>query len=347
MQLEIMSESNQFSYFPGSRYMGSKNKIINEIWSILKNYKFNSFFDAFAGSNVVSYFMKCQDKSVITNDFMKISYCSSKAIIENSFIKLTENELDFILTNKNKSNFISKTFKDLYFTNSENSFLDKVSSNIFQLRNEYQKAIALSALVRACMKKRPRGIFTYTGHRYDDGRKDINISLKEHFLNNIEIFNSAVFDNGHNCKAENQFTEDISINADLVYFDPPYFTPNSDNDYVRRYHFVEGLVRNWKDLEIQENTKTKKFKSFKSPFSNKLNAFSAFDELFSKYKKSIIVVSYSSNSLPTKDELTQLLKKYKSKVDVFEINLTYSFGNQNHKIGNGNNRVQEYLFIGS
>lgn len=347
MQLELQSELDQFSRFPGSRYMGSKNKIINELWSILRNYNFDTFFDAFAGSNVVSYFIKCQGKEVITNDFMKISYLASKAIIENSSIKIDGNEIDFILTNKNKSNFISKKFKDLYFTNSENNFLDKVSSNIFELQNEYKKAIALSALVRACMKKRPRGIFTYIGQRYDDGRKDIKISLKEHFLKNIEMFNSAVFDNGRNCKAENEYTENISINTDLVYFDPPYFTPNSDNDYVRRYHFVEGLVRNWKDLEIQEKTKTKKFKSFKSPFSSRLNAYSSFDELFSKYKKSIIVASYSSNSLPTKDELTQLLKKYKSKVDVFEINLTYSFGNQNHKIGNGNNRVQEYLFIGS
>ena len=270
MQLELQSELDQFSRFPGSRYMGSKNKIINELWSILRNYNFDTFFDAFAGSNVVSYFIKCQGKEVITNDFMKISYLASKAIIENSSIKIDGNEIDFILTNKNKSNFISKKFKDLYFTNSENNFLDKVSSNIFELQNEYKKAIALSALVRACMKKRPRGIFTYIGQRYDDGRKDIKISLKEHFLKNIEMFNSAVFDNGRNCKAENEYTENISINTDLVYFDPPYFTPNSDNDYVRRYHFVEGLVRNWKDLEIQEKTKTKKFKSFVNSIVNNI-----------------------------------------------------------------------------
>ena len=105
MQLELQSELDQFSRFPGSRYMGSKNKIINELWSILRNYNFDTFFDAFAGSNVVSYFIKCQGKEVITNDFMKISYLASKAIIENSSIKIDGNEIDFILTNKNKSNF--------------------------------------------------------------------------------------------------------------------------------------------------------------------------------------------------------------------------------------------------
>lgn len=347
MQLELLTGINQFLYFPGSRYMGSKNKIINELWKILSNYQFTSFYDAFAGSNVVGYFMKCYGKSVITNDFMRISQTASKAIIENSFTRLTNDDIDFLLKNKNKSDFITKKFKGIYFSDEENRFLDKVSYNIGLIKNEYKKTLAMSALVRACMKKRPRGIFTYIGHRYDDGRKDIKTDLREHFLKNIDIYNSAVFDNGLNCIAYNEFTENLSVEADLVYLDPPYYTPNSDNDYVRRYHFVEGIARNWENLEIQEKTKTKKFKSFKSSFATKDKAYAAFEKLFSKFQKSIIAVSYSSNSFPTKEEMTQILGKYKSKVIVYEINITYSFGNQNHKIGNGYNRAKEYLFIGS
>lgn len=56
---------------------------------------------------------------------------------------------------------------------------------------------------------------------------------------------------------------------DLVYIDPPYYSPLSDNEYVRRYHFVEGLARDWKGVEIQENTVTKKFKSYPTPFSTR------------------------------------------------------------------------------
>ena len=40
----------------------------------------------------------------------------------------------------------------------------------------------------------------------------------------------------------------VKETADLVYIDPPYFSALSDNEYVRRYHFVEGLARNWKML---------------------------------------------------------------------------------------------------
>lgn len=345
-QLEIDEFVDQFSYFPGTRYMGSKNKIIHDIWDIIGKYEFNSFFDAFAGSNVVSYFLKTKGKRVITNDFMAISHITSKAIIENSKIRLSDSDIDFLLNNDNSENYISKTFKGLYFSDLENSFLDRIRFNISLLDDEYKQALSLASLVRACMKKRPRGIFTFVGHRYDDGRQDIRKSLKEHFIENIAAFNQAVFDNRMRCEAHNSLTQTLAINADLVYFDPPYFTPNSDNDYVRRYHFVEGLVKNWQGLKIQEHTKTKKFESYKSPFSKKEQAYIAFNNLIKQYKNNIIVISYSSNSLPTKDEMLQILGKYKENVAVQEINHVYSFGNQNHKTGNDNNRVKEYIFIG-
>ncbi len=344
-QIEIEEFIDQFTLFPGTRYMGSKNKIIYEIWEILKHIEFDSFLDVFAGSNVVSYFMKAKDKKVITNDFMSMSYYISKALVENSSTVLNRDDLYFLLETPSEKAFISETFKDLYFTDEENNFLDRVRANIELIDDEYKKAIALSSLVRACMKKRPRGIFTFVGQRYDDGRKDIRKTLRDHFIDNVRNFNRAVFDNGRICQANNKLSQDLNCTADLVYLDPPYYSPKSDNDYVRRYHFVEGLAKNWEGLEIQEHTITKKFKSYQSPFAKKESAFNAFHSLIDKHKKSIIAISYSSNSIPSKEELMNILKEYKSIVKVHEIDHTYSFGNQNHKIGNHANRVKEYLFI--
>lgn len=131
----------------------------------------------------------------------------------------------------------------------------------------------------------------------------------------------------------------------LVYIDPPYYSPLSDNEYVRRYHFVEGLARDWQGVEIQEHTKTKKFKSYPTPFSTRSGAEEAFDNLFEKYKDSILIVSYSSNSLPTRDEMVEILSKYKQHVEVIPIDYTYSFGNQGDAKTHRNS-VQEYLFVG-
>lgn len=345
-QIEIEEFVDQFTLFPGTRYMGSKNKIIYEIWEVLKHIEFDSFLDVFAGSNVVSYFMKTKDKEVITNDFMSISFYIAKAIVENPSTTLNNDELKLLIETPSSESFISETFKDLYFTDEENIFLDQVRANIELIDNEYKKAIAISALVRACMKKRPRGVFTFIGNRYNDGRKDIRKTLRDHFIDNVQDFNNAVFDNKRNCKANNQLSQTLNKTADLVYLDPPYYSPKSDNDYVRRYHFVEGLAKNWKGLEIQEHTITKKFKSYQSPFSKRASAFEAFHSLIEKYKDSTIAISYSSNSMPTKQELTDILAQYKQDIQVFEIDHIYSFGNQNHKIGNKSNKVKEYLFIG-
>lgn len=346
-QIVIEEIVDQFERFPGTRYMGSKNKIIFDLWHYLQEIDFDSFLDVFAGSNVVSYFMKTKGKKVITNDFMAISYFTSKAIIENNSTRITQEDLTFLLENPSSENFISKTYKDLYFTDEENQFLDQVRANIELLDNENKKALAISALTRACMKKRPRGIFTFIGHRYDDGRKDIRKSLKNHFIDNIQDFNNAVFDNETDCEANNELSQQLEKTADLVYLDPPYYSPKSDNDYVRRYHFVEGLAKQWDGLEIQEHTITKKFKSYKSPFSKRDTAVEAFHSLIEKHRNSVIAISYSSNSIPTKEELTDILREYKDNVVVHEIDHTYSFGNQKHKTGNKSNRVKEYLFIGN
>ena len=57
------------------------------------------------------------------------------------------------------------------------------------------------------------------------------------------------------------------------------------------------------------------------------------------------VVSYSSNSLPKREELTEMLKAIKNTVVVHDIKHRYSFGTHSHKVGNQNNAVQEYLFV--
>ena len=64
--------------------------------------------------------------------------------------------------------------------------------------------------------------------------------------------------NGMSCLSKHGDAMELRADkADLVYMDPPYYSPLSDNEYVRRYHFVEGLARDWKGVEIQEHTQTK------------------------------------------------------------------------------------------
>lgn len=343
---KLDSKQELLANFPGTRYMGSKYKLLPFLWDSIKELEFKSVLDAFSGSGCVSYMLKQKGIEVYSNDFMAFSANVTKAIVENSKTKITQKDIEqLLMTNKGAQDFISTTFKGLYFNDEDNLFLDNLIANINRLKNDYKKSLAYAAITRACMKKRPRGIFTYTGARYDDGRRDLQLSLQEHFLENIDNFNEAVFDNGYTNYSFNKDIFELDIDADLVYFDPPYLTAKSDNDYVRRYHFVEGLTKNWNGLEIDFSTKTKKFKKYPSPFDSKLTVNDALDKLFCKFQKSILVVSYSSNSIPTKEEMIEILKRYKENVELKEIDYKYSFGNQNFKVGNNANDVKEYLFI--
>lgn len=333
--------------YPQTRYMGSKQSLLNQIANAVAPFEFDTVLDLFSGSGVVSYLFKALGKTVIANDYMVMNTTIANALISNSTQKLSNDDIEFLITgDKPLDNFISETFKDIYFKDKDNEFIDLVRGNIKKLKNKSKQQIAMSALIKACIKKRPRGIFTYTGLRYDDGRKDLKMSFEKQFRTAVKGINDAVFENGKECKALNKDSMSLNFCADLVYIDPPYYSEKSDNEYVRRYHFIEGLARDWKGVDMQWHTKTKKFKNYPTPFSTKIGAYDAFDKLFKKHKNSILVVSYSSNSIPTKDEMIGIMAKYKKDVEVISIDYTYSFGNQNHKIGNNNNRVQEYLFIG-
>lgn len=337
----------QVSAYPPTRFMGSKSKLLSEIWSVASQFNVDTVVDLFSGSGIVGYMFKAQGKSVISNDYMAMSATFTKAMIENNTVTLPLEEAERLLVaHKESDHFVSTKFQGLYYTDEENDLIDTLRTNIAAIRDPYKHAIAMTALVRACTKKRPRGIFTYTGHRYDDGRKDLQKSLAEQFLDAVEAVNSAVFDNGKVNRSKHGDAMDLRVEqADLVYIDPPYYSPLSDNEYVRRYHFVEGLARDWKGVEIQEHTQTKKFKSYPTPFSTRKGAADAFDRLFKKFANSILIVSYSSNSLPTQDEMVAIMAKYKKHVEVIPIDYKYSFGNQN-EAKTHRNSVQEYLFVG-
>lgn len=345
-KLVLQTLPEQVFKYPPTRFMGSKSKLLPQIWAVASQFEYDTVVDLFSGSGIVGYMFKAQGKTVISNDYMAMSAVFTKAMVENNHVTLPMNEAKALLElKKEPDHFVAVTFRGLYYTDKENELIDILRTNIAEIENPYKKAIAMSALIRACTKKRPRGIFTYTGDRYNDGRNDLKKSLEQQFLEAVESINQAVFDNEKNNKSIKGDAMQLNVEeAGLVYIDPPYYSPLSDNEYVRRYHFVEGLARDWQGVEIQQHTLTKKFKSYPTPFSTRKGAADAFDRLFERFSKSILLVSYSSNSLPTQDEMVALLAKHKEHVEVIPIDYTYSFGNQKEAKTN-RNKVQEYLFV--
>ena len=206
--------------------------------------------------------------------------------------------------------------------------------------------MALAALIRSCLKKQPRGVFTVSGNlaHYDDGRRDLRLSLHDHFLEQTKIFNELVFYNGQQNVVRQSDVFDLHPQGiDLVYLDPPYVPRSDDNCYIKRYHFLEGLCCYWRGLRIMKDTKVRKIEKKKTPFGYRKTALSAFDRLFCLFQGSVIVLSYSSNGYPDLPELEALMRRYKRDIVIHRKPHRYHFGTHSSV---ERAAVQEYLIVG-
>lgn len=329
--------------YPETRFMGSKEKLISAILAHTAPFQPETFVDVFSGSGVVSHAAKTAGYRVVANDQLAFSAVFTRAMVENSSVQLDELSVEKLLAHTGEGDgFVQATYTGLYFSAADTLTIDRLRDAIKQL-GPYEQAIATAALVRACLKKRPRGIFTYTGLRYDDGRKDLQMSIAEHFRVQVAKINAAVFDNGTECESHHGDFRTLEVPAGaFVYLDPPYYSPASDNHYVRRYHFVEGIARNWEGVEIQEHTKTKKFANYPTPFSTLAGTTTALGEIFAHLRGHDLMLSYSSNSLPDKETILGLFATAGRTAELIEIDHRYSFST---RATTTKNKVQEYLFI--
>ena len=332
--------------YPEFRYMGAKHRLLPWIHNVLSGLDFETALDPFCGTASVSYLLKSMNRRVVSLDFLNMAATIASASVANNSKHIEGPDLRLLLSSSGRhSDFISQTFAGVFFKPDDLEFLDRVLSNAANLDRQ-KRAVALSALMRSCLKKQPRGVFTLSGDlsRYDDGRRDLRLSIEEHFLEQIEVFNSIVFDNGRrNFAKQVDFFSDRRRDVDLVYLDPPYVPRSDDNCYVKRYHFLEGLSKNWEGEEIDHGTKVKKIKKKYTPFSYRRTAVEAFEAVFDRYKNSIVVLSYSSNGFPDLETLEELLQRTKRTVEVFQKPHRYHFGT--HKSVK-RSLVTEYLIVG-
>lgn len=330
--------------FPRLRYMGSKYRLTSALAQIMSEAGGSTALDAFSGSGVVSYLLKSMGYCVTSNDFLTFPSIIASATITNDDIMLSADDIEAVCSPAvDDRDFIATTFAELYFTPTDLRFLDSAWSHVDTMTGA-KRALAISALVLAAAKKQPRGVFSFTELRYDDGRRDLRIPMEQQFRECARAYNQVVFDNGGTHRTQCGDVFDIPLRPwDIVYLDPPYAPPADDNCYIKRYHFLEGLSVYWQGQRIMQDTKTKKLEKRFTPFSYKSTICDALERTFERYSNSILVLSYSSNAVPDAETIRRLMLAHKSSVEVRSFEHRYSFGT--HATAH-RRQASELLFIG-
>lgn len=359
-----MNYIDNIKNIPTTRYQGSKRKILPWIYDCVKDVEFNTVLDAFGGSGMVSCLFKHMGKCVTYNDLFHFNYIIGKSIIENNKVNLTETDVEYLIGDNSFTNgFIADTFQNIYFLDEENRWLDMVINKIERLSDFYsppqvfyKKAIAYNALFQACLAKRPYNLF----HRKNLDMRTRNVvrgfgnkttwdkPFPDHFRAFVKEINQAVFKSDVMCKVICQDVFAIKANHyDLVYLDPPYLkkgTSNESSNYLRCYHFLEGIANysEWDNLIDRDSANKRIKKDYAPNYFNLTDAHATFERLIKKFRKSIIVLSYRYGGTPTIDELSNMMLKYKDHLDIYDRHYKYALNKQNENAALN----REYLLIG-
>lgn len=331
--------------YPRIRYMGSKYKLLPHLSEVFAQVGGQTALDAFSGSGVVSYLLKRQGFAVTANDMLEFPAILATATVANDSAVLTASDVARITgPAADDRDFIRRTFTGVFFTPGDLAFLDSAWSHIAVMHG-HRRALAISALILSAARKQPRGVFTISGDlsSYDDGRRDLRISMRDHFIEHAGDYNRAVFTGPAARVTREEATRLEARPYDLVYLDPPYAPPADDNCYIKRFHFLEGLSRYWEGDALMTRTRTKKLPKPVTGYSSKRTIIEAFRDTFKRLRDAgTIVLSYGSNALPDKATITSLLLEVKRDVEVRAIPHTYHYGT--HQAA-ARRSVDEYIFI--
>jgi adenine-specific DNA-methyltransferase len=328
--------------YPRIRFMGSKYRLAPRLAELFATLPPGPAIDAFSGSGVVAYTLKAAGREVLANDHLTFTSTLAEALVANAGEQLSAEDVDRLCSaSLDGRDFIAATFDGLYFPPADHAFLDAAWSHVDELGCA-KRALALSALCLAAAWKQPRGVFTVTTPRYDDGRRQLHTPLEELFREAVGRCNAVVIPGVARSRCGDVFGLEAS-GAAIAYLDPPYAPPRDDTCYVKRYHFLEGLATYWRGQEIMWETRTRKLRKRHTPFGSKRTARPALDRLFDHFRGAqALVVSYGSNADVDVTELEALLARHRRSVRRIELPHRYAFGT--HATAE-RRRATEYVFV--
>ncbi len=300
------------------RYLGNKYKLIPFIKKVVKKEcdNIHTVADIFSGTGAVA--SAFTDKKIITNDILYSNYIAHVAWFspENySEEKITKIINEFNGIDTEEDNYMRKNFADTFFSAKDCSKIGKIRETIEQYKiqgtiNTKEHAILVTSLLYSMDK-----IANTVGH-YDAYRKNASFDKK---LELTLIVPDKKLNKDNLCYNMDANELVKSIEADLLYIDPPY----NSRQYCDAYHLIENVAR-WEKPEVFGVARKMDRTSLKSDYCTR-NATQAFEELIENANARYILLSYNnmakkgnerSNAKIADEDIYRILRK-KGKVKVF------------------------------
>ena len=287
MSVAIKKENYKTSLINNRRYLGNKYKLLPFITKVVDKEcsDIQSIADIFAGTGAVS--SAFTDKIIITNDLMYSNYICNYAW----FGSETYNQhtiIDYVVhynsLSKLKDNYMTDNFADTYFSRDDCAKIGYIREDIeknYKKKNinDRERAILITSLLYAMDK-----IAKTCGH-YDAYRKGAEFDKPLELLVPL-----AEMHNNPNNRCYNEDANNLvgSINADLVYIDPPY----NSRQYCDAYHLLENVAR-WEKPEVFGVARKMDRTKLKSKYCTK-SAAEAFENLVRNITSKYILLSYNN-----------------------------------------------------
>lgn len=347
-------------------YIGNKRSLLPFIENGVKIVKESlgkdklNFLDLFAGSGVVSRFMKQHSSRIYCNDLENYSkiinecYLSNSSEIERGILQKYLEWLNLEMVNKPIPGFISEMYSPIddnniqkgervFYSRRNAEYIDSARNYINFLPEKLKKYFLAPLLIQSSIHTNTSGVFkgfyknrSGIGEFGGEGKNALN-----RILGNIEI-NLPTLSNYSSETIITQmdavkFSENIDEEFDLVYLDPPYnqhpygsnyFMLNLIADYEKpiSYSSISGIPENWNRSSFNKKNLVKE------------SLFSIVENIKSKF----FLISYNSEGFISKDEFITELGKF-GKLTTLETEYNTFRGSRNlHK---RSNYVTEFLFL--
>lgn len=303
-------------------YIGSKFQLLDWITQNIKDktgwvsFEDKSIADLFSGTGIVSYHFRKNNAKVISNDVELYSSIITHAFTRSSFTDSCKIILDGLQKDidENKHSdtigFITTHYspygsnKRKFFTVENAKRIDYVRNKLENINttNDDYKFILASIIISADAVSNVPAVYGCFLQSFK-AKAIKNFTLTPiHNIIKIPIDGS----NTYNSNILNStFLE--SFQTDIAYLDPPY----NKRQYSKNYFPLNIIAKTPESLsETRLKGKTGiPSDCFISPFCKK-DAENAFDLLFCKLKTKWIFLSYSSESIISKDKMIDTMKKY-------------------------------------